>query len=90
MTWTYRLPLKLLTLVRTFTLTSHAGITRLTVQDTARCHLRRLLPNLNPPLSDFVEEVKFRAEPLSFHLNGGTFPATNEAERQDSENLQQN
>lgn len=76
--------------MRTFTLTSHAGITRLRVQDAARGHLRRLLPGSNPPVSDFVEEVKFRAEPLSFHLNGGIFPATNEAERQDSENLQQN
>lgn len=80
MTWTHRLPLGLLTFVRTFTLTNHAGFTRLTVHDTSRGLLHRLLPRANPPVSRFVEEVKFRAELLSFHLNGGIFPNPNKTD----------
>lgn len=77
MTWTGRLPLGLLTVERTFTLTDYTGITHLTVRDTASGPLHRLVhsgPGADPAVSGFVDEVKFRAELLSFHLHGGLFP----------------
>ena len=43
MTWSGSLPLGLLKVIRTFTLTDHTGITHLTVQDTASGPLRGLV-----------------------------------------------
>ena len=80
MTWTCRLPLGLLTLARTFALTDYTGITHLTVRDTARGPLCRLVlrraPGAAPAVSGFVDEVKFRAELVGFHFDGEVFPVT--------------
>jgi Polyketide cyclase / dehydrase and lipid transport len=78
MTWRGGLPLGLLKVERTFTLTDHSGITHLAVRDTASGPLRRLarksMPGTDPVLTDYVAAVKFRAELLSFHLEGTIFP----------------
>ena len=78
MTWGGRLPLGLLKVIRTFTVTDHTGITHLTVRDTASGPLRALVrktqPGAEPALSSYVAAVKFRAELLSFHLEGAIFP----------------
>ena len=80
MTWSGGLPLGLLKVDRTFTLTDHAGMTHLTIRDTASGPLRRLVrkttPGSAPPLTGYVEALKFRAELLSFHLEGAAFPGT--------------
>lgn len=77
-TWTIGLPLGLARVIRTFTLTDYTGITHLTVRDTATGPLRRLVriggPEASEVLTAYVEAVKFRAELLSFHLDGGVFP----------------
>ncbi|MDR6508545.1 SRPBCC family protein [Arthrobacter oryzae] len=79
MTWTGRLPLGLLQVERTFTLTDYTGITHLSVRDTANGPLqglvRKTAPDSHPALSGYVDAVKFRAELLSFHLEGGVFPS---------------
>lgn len=77
MTWTGGLPLGLLRVDRTFTLTDYTGITHLTVRDTARGPLQSLVhstPGADRAVSGFVDEVKFRAELVSFHVHGGVFP----------------
>jgi hypothetical protein len=77
MTWTWRMPLGLLTVVRTFTISNHSGFTRMIVHDTARGPLApavRQRLHAAYPVSRFVDEVKFRSELLSFHLKGGLFP----------------
>ena len=80
MTWTGGLPLGLLRVERAFTVTDYTGITHLTVRDTARGALqwlvRRSAPAADPAVSGFTDEVKFRAELLSFHIHGGVFPTT--------------
>ncbi|GGH91293.1 SRPBCC family protein [Arthrobacter liuii] len=79
MTWTYGLPLRLARVVRTFTLTDYSGVTYLAVKEKVTGPLRRLVhksgPDASEALADFVEAVRFRAELLSFHLDGGVFPA---------------
>jgi Polyketide cyclase / dehydrase and lipid transport len=78
MTWTGGLPLGLLRVERTFTLTDYTGLTLLRVRDTAGGPLRGLVrktaPGTYPALTGYVRAVKFRAELLSFHLEGGVFP----------------
>jgi hypothetical protein len=74
MTWTGGLPLGLLKVKRTLTLTDYTGITHLKVRDTASGPLRNTVPGTYPALTGYVEAVKFRAELLSFHLEGGVFP----------------
>lgn len=89
MTWRSGLPLGLLQVERRFTLTDYTGITHLNVRDTASgplCGLvRKAVTGSRPALFGYVNAVKFRAELLSFHLEGGIFPrpsspaATNDA-----------
>lgn len=78
MTWSGGLPLGLLKVERTFTLTDYTGITHLTVRDTASGPLRALVrktkPGAEPAQSRYVAAVKFRAELLGFHLEGAIFP----------------
>jgi hypothetical protein len=78
MTWSGNLPLGLLKVIRTVTLTDHTGITHLTVQDTAsgplRGLVRKTLHAAEPALNRYVAAVKFRAELLNFHLEGAIFP----------------
>jgi hypothetical protein len=78
MTWSGALPLGLLQVVRTFTLTDYTGITLLSVRDTAsgplRGLVRKTVPGTYPTLTGYVGAVKFRAELLSFHFEGGVFP----------------
>lgn len=78
MTWTGGLPLGLLQVERTFTLSDYTGITLLKVRDAAggplRGLVRKTVPGTYPALTGFVGAVKFRAELLSFHLEGGVFP----------------
>lgn len=78
MTWTGGLPLGLLQVERTFTLTDYTGMTHLSVRDMASGPLRGLVQktaaDAYPALTGFVDAVKFRAELLSFHLEGGLFP----------------
>jgi len=78
MTWSGGLPLGLLKVVRTFTVTDHTGITHLAVRDTAsgplRGLVRKTLPGAETALHGYVAAVKFRAELLSFHLEGAIFP----------------
>lgn len=78
MTWSGGLPLGLLKVVRTFTLTDHTGFTHLSIRDTAGGPLRGLVrktaPGSDPALTAYVEAVKFRAELLGFHLEGAVFP----------------
>lgn len=80
MVWTGRRALGLLTFVRTFTVTDHSGLTLLKVRDTFSGPLQKLLRRTTdgtpPPLSEFVDEVKFRSELLGFHLHDGIFPGT--------------
>lgn len=80
MTWSGSLPLGLLKVVRTFTLTDHTGITHLNIRDTASGPLqglvRKTTPGTEPALGGYAEAVKFRAELLSFHLEGAIFPGT--------------
>lgn len=80
MTWTGGLPLGLLQVERTFTLTDYTGITHLRVRDTARGPLRGLVRKTVPGTylalsGGYVDAVTFRAELLSFHLEGGLFPS---------------
>ncbi|MFF1255086.1 hypothetical protein ACFVYC_21665 [Pseudarthrobacter sp. NPDC058329] len=78
MTWTWSMPLGLLTVVRTFIISNHGGFTRMSVQDTARGPLVPIVRQrlgATYPVSRFVDEVKFRSELLSFHLKGGLFPS---------------
>lgn len=78
MTWTGGLPLGLLQVERTFTLTDYAGLTHLKVSDTAwgplRGMARKTMPGTDQALAAYIDAVKFRAELLSFHLEGGVFP----------------
>lgn len=78
MRWTGGLPLGLLKVERTFTLTDYTGITLLRVRDAASGPLRGLVrktaPGNGQALTGYVDAVKFRAELLSFHLEGGVFP----------------
>ena len=72
------LPAGLLKVVRTFTLTDYTGMTLLRVTDTASGPLWGLagktLPGTDLALTAFLDAVKFRAELLSFHLDGGVLP----------------
>lgn len=72
------LPAGLLTVVRTFTLTDYTGMTHLRVTDTASGPLKglvgKMLPDTDLALTGFLDAVKFRAELLSFHLEGGVLP----------------
>ncbi len=90
MTWSGRLPLGLLKVVRTFTVTDHTGITHLTVRDAAsgplRGLVRKTLPGAEPALNGYVAAVKFRAELLSFHLEGAIFPGGTSAAAPDAAN----
>jgi hypothetical protein len=78
MTWTGGLPLGLLKVERTFMITDYTGIIHLKVRDAARGPLRGLVrktvPGTYPTLTGYVNAVKFRAELLSFHAEGGVFP----------------
>ena len=80
MTWTGGLPLGLLQVERTYTLADYTGITHLKVRDTAKGPLtglvRKTAPGTHPALTGYVDAVKFRAELLSFHLEGGIFPGS--------------
>ena len=72
MTWSGGLPLGLLRVKRTFTLTEHAGLTLLAIKLTAsgplRGLVRRALPGITAALAQYVSAVKFRAELLGAHL----------------------
>ncbi|WP_176803356.1 SRPBCC family protein [Arthrobacter sp. ov407] len=76
-TWSGGLPLGLLKVVRTFTVSDHTGFTHLAVRETAsgplRSLVRKTLPGAEPALNGYVAAVKFRAELLSFHLEGAIF-----------------
>lgn len=78
MGWSGGLPLGLLKVVRTFTLTDLTGITHLTIRDTASGPLsglvRKTMPGSDPAITGYVAAVKFRAELISFHLEGEIFP----------------
>ncbi|WP_104045967.1 hypothetical protein [Arthrobacter sp. ZGTC412] len=80
MVWTGRRALGLLTFVRTFTVADHSGLTMLKVRDTFSGPLWKLLRRTTDgtplPLSEFVDEVKFRSELLGFHFHDGIFPST--------------
>lgn len=81
MTWTGGIPLGMLRVDRTFSLNNYTGITHLTVRDTVRGPLQQLLrsaPEADAAVSGFVDEVKFRAELVSFHIHGGVFPDSGE------------
>lgn len=88
MSWTISLPLGLAKVVHSVTLTDYTGITHLTVRSTAVGPFRRLVsmggPEANQVLTDLVQAVKFRAELLSFHLDGGVFPAQSAHEKDGS------
>lgn len=68
MTWTGGLPLGLFKRIRTFTLSPHAGLTRLRVTEELSGPLRGLHgypdPDTDKPLNDFVSAVRTRAELL--------------------------
>ena len=72
------LPAGLLKVVRTFTLTDFTGMTLLRVTETASGPLRGLvgkrLPGTSLALAGFLDAVKFRAELLSIHFEGGVLP----------------
>ena len=78
MTWRGGLPLGLLKVERTFTLTDYTGITHLSIRDTASGPLRGLvpktMPGTEPAQARYAAAVKFRAELLSFHLERANFP----------------
>ena len=78
MSLSYGLPAGLLKVVRTFTLTDYTGMTLLRVTDTVRGPLRGLvgttLPGTDLALTGLLAAVKFRAELLSFHFEGGVLP----------------
>lgn len=78
MTWSGGLPLGLLQYERTFTLTDYTGITHLHVRASTNGPLRGLarktMSDSHLSLARYVDAVKFRAELLSFHLEGGVFP----------------
>ena len=78
MTWRGGLPLGLLQVERTFTLTDYTGITHLSIRDTAsgplRGLVRKTMPDSEPAQARYAAAVKFRAELLGFHLEGTIFP----------------
>jgi hypothetical protein len=91
MTWSGTLAGGLITVRRTFILTDYTGLTHLKVRDTASGPLKALvgkaMASTKPPLPEYVEAVKFRAELLSFHLEKGIFPPVNKpAARRQQEN----
>lgn len=85
MTWTGGLPLGLLQVERTFSLTDYTGMTHLRVKDSAAGPLRGLVrktaPGTYPALTGYVDAVKFRAELISFHLERGVFPRPSQMTR---------
>ncbi|MET4134319.1 SRPBCC family protein [Pseudarthrobacter sp. PvP090] len=78
MSLSYGLPAGLLKVVRTFALTDYTGMTLLRVTDTVCGPLGDLvgktLPGTDLALTGFLDAVKFRAELLSFHFEGGVLP----------------